>query len=78
VVLLWAAWAGAVGAAGWSPQEKAQSLDAAEETIATFKLADPALASYFKQAYGYAWLPACGNRPSAPASCHWTEASTPR
>ena len=60
VVMLWAAWIGSLGAAGWNPHEREQMLDAAEEAIATFKQADAGLETYFKQAYGYSVFPIIG------------------
>jgi lipid-binding SYLF domain-containing protein len=52
--------ASVVLAAGWDPQEEQKNLAAAEETIKSFKAADPGLDVYFKEAYAYAVFPTIG------------------
>jgi lipid-binding SYLF domain-containing protein len=55
-----AALAASVAAAAWDPQEEQKSLAAAEETIKSFKAAEPGLEAYFKEAYAYAVFPTIG------------------
>jgi len=52
--------AGDVTAGGWDPQEEQKNLAAAEETIKSFKAAEPGLEVYFKEAYAYAVFPTIG------------------
>jgi lipid-binding SYLF domain-containing protein len=52
--------ASVVLAAGWDPQEEQKNLAAAEETIKSFKAAEPGLEVYFKEAYAYAVFPTIG------------------
>ncbi len=52
--------ASVVLAAGWDPQEEQKNLAAAEETIKSFKAADPGLEVYLKEAYAYAVFPTIG------------------
>jgi lipid-binding SYLF domain-containing protein len=52
--------ASAVLAAGWDPQEEQKNVAAAEETIKSFKAAEPGLEVYFKEAYAYAVFPSIG------------------
>jgi lipid-binding SYLF domain-containing protein len=52
--------AGDVAAGGWDPQEEQKNLAAAEETIKSFKAAEPGLEVYFKEAYAYAVFPTIG------------------
>jgi lipid-binding SYLF domain-containing protein len=46
--------------AGWDPQEEQKNLAAAEETIKSFKAAEPGIEVYFKEAYAYAVFPTIG------------------
>jgi lipid-binding SYLF domain-containing protein len=50
----------AVMASGWDPQEEQKNVAAAEETIKSFKAAEPGLEVYFKDAYAYAAFPTIG------------------
>ena len=61
VVLIGVLWGAAAGAAGWDPKAAQEATDAAQETIATFKAADPGLETFFKNAYGYAVFPTIGS-----------------
>ena len=60
VLAVAAALAAGVAVAGWDPQEEQKNLAAAEETIKSFKAADPGLDVYFKEAYAYAVFPTIG------------------
>ena len=60
LLALAAALAAGVAVAGWDPQEEQKNLAAAEETIKSFKAADPGLDVYFKDAYAYAVFPTIG------------------
>jgi len=56
-------WAGVAGAAGWdplAPQGETEQLEAAQQTIETFKATDPGLEVYFQKAHGYAVFPTVG------------------
>jgi lipid-binding SYLF domain-containing protein len=46
--------------AGWDPDKETAMKNKAQETIARFKKADPALKRFFKKAYGYAVFPTVG------------------
>jgi lipid-binding SYLF domain-containing protein len=61
LVLTGATWAASAGAAGWNPQGQSQQVEAAQETIATFKSTDPGLQVFFSKAYGYAVFPVVGS-----------------
>jgi lipid-binding SYLF domain-containing protein len=61
VALIGASWAAPVSAAGWNPQGQTEQLEAAQETIETFKSTDPGLQAYFQKAYGYAVFPTVGS-----------------
>jgi len=52
--------AAGVAVAGWDPQEEQKNLAAAEETIKSFKAAEPGLEVYFKEAYAYVVFPTIG------------------
>ncbi len=61
LALVGAIWAVPAGAAGWDPGEQTQQLEAAQQTIATFKSTDPGLQVFFGKAYGYAVFPTVGS-----------------
>jgi lipid-binding SYLF domain-containing protein len=52
--------AAGLAVAGWDPQEEQKNLAAAEETIKSFKVAEPGLEVYFKEAYAYVVFPTIG------------------
>ena len=60
IALIAATRAVSAGAAGWNPQGESEQLEAAQETIATFKSTDPGLGVFFEKAYGYAVFPTVG------------------
>jgi lipid-binding SYLF domain-containing protein len=51
---------GQARASGWDPEREKHELAAAHDTIAAFRRADPRLAAYFKDAYGFAVFPTIG------------------
>jgi len=61
VALIGATWTATASAAGWNPEGQTQQLEAAQETIATFKSTDPGLEAFFQKAYGYAVFPTVGS-----------------
>ena len=64
LVLVGVLWGAAAGAAGWNaqaPQGATAQLEAARETVATFKATDPGLEAFFQKAYGYAIFPTIGS-----------------
>ena len=61
LAVIGATWAASAGAAGWNPQGQSEQLEAAQETIATFKSTDPGLQVFFGKAYGYAVFPVVGS-----------------
>ena len=60
-LLIGAAWAAPANAAGWNPQGETEQLEAAEQTVATFKATDSGLEDYFKKAFGYVIFPTVGS-----------------